>query len=205
MKTVSRLRMLGVAALAVSGLAGPAQAGYVVTLQQEGANVVASGSGPIDLTGLTFSLTDTLVFGVINAIIAGVETGPTAFVSADAYNGTSGPMSFGSGGQNDASSGSGDFVGIANSTGNLLVPPGYVSDSPLSDTATYDNQTFTGLGVTPGVYEWKWGSGANQNFTLDIVAGAVPEPSTWAMVLLGFAGLGYAGYRRAWQAASACA
>ena len=25
---------------------------------------------------------------------------------------------------------------------------------------------------------------------------AVPEPSTWAMVLLGFAGLGFAGYRR---------
>ena len=27
--------------------------------------------------------------------------------------------------------------------------------------------------------------------------GAVPEPSTWAMMLLGFAGLGFAGYRRA--------
>jgi hypothetical protein len=24
---------------------------------------------------------------------------------------------------------------------------------------------------------------------------AIPEPSTWAMMLLGFAGLGYAGYR----------
>ncbi len=49
------------------------------------------------------------------------------------------------------------------------------------------------------------GRGANQNFTLDIVAGAVPEPSTWAMALLGFAGLGYAGYRKAGQAASASA
>ena len=29
------------------------------------------------------------------------------------------------------------------------------------------------------------------------IGGAVPEPSTWAMMLLGFAGLGYAGYRRA--------
>ncbi len=27
--------------------------------------------------------------------------------------------------------------------------------------------------------------------------GAVPEPSTWAMTLLGFAGLGFAGYRQA--------
>ena len=30
----------------------PAQAGYIVTLQQNGTDVVASGSGPIDLTGL---------------------------------------------------------------------------------------------------------------------------------------------------------
>jgi PEP-CTERM motif len=29
------------------------------------------------------------------------------------------------------------------------------------------------------------------------VGPAIPEPSTWAMMLLGFAGLGYAGYRRA--------
>ena len=29
------------------------------------------------------------------------------------------------------------------------------------------------------------------------IGGAVPEPSTWAMMLLGFAGLGYAGRRRA--------
>jgi len=32
-------------------------------------------------------------------------------------------------------------------------------------------------------------------------ASAVPEPSTWAMMLIGFAGLGFAGYRRAKNAA----
>jgi hypothetical protein len=32
---------------------------------------------------------------------------------------------------------------------------------------------------------------------------AVPEPSTWALMLIGFIGLGYAGYRRARGAASA--
>jgi hypothetical protein len=36
-----------------------------------------------------------------------------------------------------------------------------------------------------------------QMFTFTLVGGAVPEPSTWAMLLLGFAGLGYAGYRKA--------
>jgi PEP-CTERM motif len=31
----------------------------------------------------------------------------------------------------------------------------------------------------------------------NIELSTVPEPSTWAMMLLGFAGLGYASYRRA--------
>jgi hypothetical protein len=32
---------------------------------------------------------------------------------------------------------------------------------------------------------------------VSVVGAPVPEPSTWAMMLLGFAGLGYTGYRRA--------
>ena len=31
----------------------------------------------------------------------------------------------------------------------------------------------------------------------------IPEPSTWAMMLLGFAGLGFAGYRKARSARTA--
>jgi hypothetical protein len=34
---------------------------------------------------------------------------------------------------------------------------------------------------------------------------AVPEPSTWAMMLLGFVGLGYVGYRQAKTSAAALA
>jgi hypothetical protein len=29
-----------------------------------------------------------------------------------------------------------------------------------------------------------------------VIAGAVPEPSTWAMMILGFAGIGFMAYRR---------
>ena len=75
------------------------------------------------------------------------------------------------------------------------MPAGYVSGNPLSDTSTYDGQTFSSLGATPGRYEWTWGSGANQNFTL-VIGTVVPEPSTWAMMALGFAGLGLLGYRK---------
>jgi len=46
------------AALAIMAFWGvsirPAQAGYTVTLQQVGPNVVATGSGAINLTGLNF-------------------------------------------------------------------------------------------------------------------------------------------------------
>jgi hypothetical protein len=34
---------------------------------------------------------------------------------------------------------------------------------------------------------------------------SVPEPSTWAMMILGFAGLGFAGYRRTRKAVSIAA
>jgi hypothetical protein len=34
------------------------------------------------------------------------------------------------------------------------------------------------------------------NFDVGAVGAAIPEPSTWAMMLIGFAGLGYAALRR---------
>jgi hypothetical protein len=37
----------------------------------------------------------------------------------------------------------------------------------------------------------------NFNYFDSFSVNAIPEPSTWAMLLLGFAGLGFAGYRRA--------
>jgi hypothetical protein len=177
----------GLAMLIGGGLAAPpAQAGYVVTLTQEGGDVVATGMGPIDLTGLSFLGTSGSLTGVfpLGAEILSGEAG-----TLDLYRGITGPGSFGSGRFVFASSGSGDFVGILGDAGQLVVPSGYVSDSPLSDTATYAGQTFATLGVTPGKYEWTWGTGANQNFTLDIGA-PVPEPSAWALLLTGFAGLG---------------
>ena len=55
----------------------PAQA-YTVTLQQVGSNVVANGSGPINLTGLTFVQSGHVIGGAFIRPACGViQTGPT--------------------------------------------------------------------------------------------------------------------------------
>jgi hypothetical protein len=70
----------------------------------------------------------------------------------------------------------------------------------LSETSTYLNESFQSIGLTPGVYVYSfYARYGPDTFTVDVgVAGprAVPEPSTWAMVLIGLASLGYAAVRR---------
>ena len=75
----------------------PAQ-GFTMTLQQVGSNVVANGSGPINLTGLTFVVSGTLEPGVIVPNIGIIQIGGSLgnpFI--DQYTGITGPTSFGSG------------------------------------------------------------------------------------------------------------
>ncbi len=181
--------------------APPARATFIVNLQQQGADVVASGSGTLNLTALSFVDTAIGLSALIRPNSGIVQTGQTTD-NGDVYTGVTGPTSFGSGDMNFASSGSGDFVGVE---GNLLVvPQGYNSGNSLSSTSTWASQTFASLGVTPGTYVWTWGSGADaDSFTLQVgPASATPEPSTLTLAsLLSLGLLGY-GWRRRKQAPS---
>jgi PEP-CTERM motif len=49
---------------------------------------------------------------------------------------------------------------------------------------------------TGGDYDYNDDQFVFTNVASSVVAPGTPEPSTWAMMVLGFAGLGYAGYRR---------
>jgi len=173
---------------------------YSVTLQQVGSNVVASGSGPINLTGLTFFLPGIDFTARIRAGGGVIITGPPGGSGdVDVYTGFTGPTSFGSGFFFFPNTGSGDIVGIdaQSSFGGLLaVPPGYVSGTALSDSMTFNNATFASLGVTPGTYVWTWGTGLeNQNFTLIIEGAGVPDGGS-TVSLLGCALLGLFALRR---------
>jgi hypothetical protein len=195
-----KLLPLTVFAIAVTSFfcVRPAQAGYIVTLQQVGANVVATGSGAFNLNGLT--LVDSQIIknqALVVASGAVIQTSPTGDVNIDRYNGFTGPTSFGSGGFHLADTGSGDFVGISGTPGGFFgVPQGYVSGNALTDSMTFNNATLASLGVTPGTYVWSWGTGlANQRFTLRIRAAGVPDGGT-TVSLLGCALLGLAAFRR---------
>jgi protein with PEP-CTERM/exosortase system signal len=196
-----KLLPLTLFAIAVTSLFSvrPVQA-YTVTLEQMGANVVANGSGAINLTGLSF-IEEGSIGPFINPHVAFIVTGQTG--SGSTYDGFTGPTTFGNGVITLPNTSSGDLVGISNSSTPfpfLLVPQGYVSNTALSDSMTFNNATFASLGLTPGTYRWTWGTGlANQNFTLQIRSLGVPPPvpdGGSTVSLLGFALLGLAALRR---------
>jgi VPDSG-CTERM motif len=172
----------------------PAQ-GFTITMEQVGANVVATGTGAINLTGLTFSGTGSGGAAAVFASSGGISIGATA--DTNTYKGFTGPTSFGSGGVHFANTSSGDFVTIFASGfffQDISLPRTYVSNAALSDSMTFNNANFASLGVTPGTYVWTWGTGLpNQNFTL--VIPSVPDGGS-TVSLLGCALLGLAAFRR---------
>lgn len=117
--------LLGIASI-------PAKAAYIVTFSEVGPDVVASGSGSINLAGLTFLLNSATNAGV--APNFGAEfTGPFPdVVFLDIYGSLTGPASFGPGNFHFASSGSGDGVGLGEHDTLLEVPGSYVSVPPCS-------------------------------------------------------------------------
>jgi hypothetical protein len=64
--------------------------------------------------------------------------------------------------------------------------------------SSYNNVQIYTWNANTGAVSWAWADGTVSTLT---IMPEVPEPSTWAMMLLGFAGLGFAGYRRATLAA----
>ena len=171
-----------------------AHASVVIDVQQVGSNVVASGSGSLNLTNLTYGGTAKSAGFVWAGFPFGsaMNVGSTNLVDVSYYSGLTGPGSFGFGGRFIANSGSGDLFAIIANSGVYVVNT-YASGGALLANSQWDNSTLASLGLTNGSYVWTWGSGRNaDSFTLnigDIQVSTVPEPTSVALVGLGIAGL----------------
>ena len=178
--------------------AAAAQAAYTVTLAQVGSNVVATGNGTLDLTGLEFGGHTPSEAGIFPSTGA-IPTGPAGLgLIGDVYARVTGPTSFGSGASRVPIAAAETLSASKALPASFTAPEGYVSGNPLSDMSTYDNQTFASLGVTPGTYVWMWGSGATADtFTLQIdPVAAVPEPASLTLFGFGFTALAFLRRRR---------
>lgn len=167
------------AALVLVKAVNASQAAVVITLQEQGNDVVATASGTLNLAALTLTDNGNFSGGFLAPAPSWIVLRPTSNIAPyDGYTAITAPGGFGPGPFKQPTTFSGDYVGPLNN--DLRVPGGYVSGTAISSTATWANTDFATLGVTPGDYVWSWGSGGNAD-TLTLSASAVPEPSTWAL------------------------
>lgn len=183
-----------------SGLsAQPARAFVQITLTETSSGVNAAITGSANLDGLT--LVDRVGLG--GTFIGGSSPGQTDYITvagaADSYLGLVGPLSFGAGLGTTTPAGGiplsgGGFAlslgilsgGFPLPNAQLALPSGYSSGDPLNASASWDGETLATLGLTPGSFEWTWGTGPNQRVNLSIVPVPAPLPIFGAAAAFGY-------------------
>ncbi len=177
--------------LGIAAMAPTAQAAVIVSIQQVGADVVATASGSINAAS---SGTIGFVGDFVTPTSAVLTFGPSVVVPATTSYNLSGPSSFGGGSITFATSSIGNSIGFSGASGFFILPTAYIQGSALSATDTFAAQTLASLGITTGIYNYTVGSGGSTD-TLRIFAGvpvtvAVPEPATIVLGAVALPALG---------------
>lgn len=152
---------------------------FTITIDQVGNDVVVTGSGTINESGLVAG-TAVIAQGGINPANGFLGIGSASSAFATSFSGLStATITTGSGSFVSPSSGSGTLVAMSVSAGYLYLPTDYVSGDTLNDTETFANTTIAALNLVPGDYTLSWSNGS---VLVSIEGAAVPEPSTIAML-----------------------
>ena len=154
-----------------------------ISIVEVGADVVATVSGAIDLSGLTSSFTQ----GVVDGINGG-GGGELKFSNntLTRYDGMASGVAQGAFGLNQLTPGDTlsinnefAFLGLTSANPLLLVDSGYVSNTSISGTLTFLSTDLSTMGLTIGSYSWSWNGGLN---TLSLEIGSSPTPTPTATV-----------------------
>ena len=87
------------------------------------------------------------------------------------------------------------MAAICRRPGTSLLSGSDESYHALTDWGQYDFYNFVATGV-PGAYRWSPNTAGNVLLGGLSLSQAVPEPATWAMMLIGFGAIGFASRRR---------
>ncbi len=166
----------------------PGQALIRLQVQQIGADVVITGSGSANTAALVSSGSDLDWTNVLadNQIYAGPNSfgdGSGSGADVSLWSSISGPAIFGNNGSIvlNPDQGNGDFFGILASEVTaaplLVLPLGYISGTALNGTSTFQNQSITTFGITPGsLFTWIWGdTEATDSLVLEVQKSAAPS------------------------------
>lgn len=187
MKQLTILALAG--AMSSLIVSAEATAAVVVTVSQVGSDVVATTTGTLSLSGLQAGLSSTAVNGVIPTS-SYIFTGGS--VNTRQFAGFGGIGAFGPSGFTARSSGTGvSFYLDGDLTQSFIgLPVSFVSGGSVAGTSTWSNTTLATLGLVAGTYVTQ-SSGDTITVVINATS-AVPEPTAWAMLLVGFGAIGAA-------------
>jgi hypothetical protein len=191
------------AALMAAMLWSSAHGAVVATAYQDGANVVVTGAGSLNLGGLTDGAVDgplqpTLRADRVYLMVGGSDAFPLTRQYYGLTAGIAGPSAIGSGTSILVPDYTvGNLFGINGNSGGqqsvmtLAVPLGFQNNGYVSGTSIFSNTTLALMGLGVGSYTWQWGAGgfgSGDSFTLNVAT--VPEPHAFEAAVATLACIG---------------
>jgi len=208
-----RIRMLLLAAVAAFGVSSAAQAA-LVTWNYDGQVTSASGGAYTVGNALSFSVTlDTAAVGTPVAASLGTQMDYSSAVQSITFGSNTFSLLGGAAGlayiQNNRSTNvpattDAGFFMLGLDSGDLSQSISFLF-STTSNLAAINSLTIPTLPLDPSFfttsnatfYVQNYSTGGFEQYDAHLNAiSAVPEPSTWAMMILGFAAVGFVAYRR---------